>query len=509
MLLIARPMNFQIRNRQFKQILILTVTLLVLASVAWGAQIKLAWNSNNNPQVTGYKVYCGTTSGKYTTTINVGSRTAYTVSNLAIGKTYFFAVTAYAAGNNESKYSNEIAYTVPAAPTLSSVTVTGPTQLAANSSAQFTCIARYSDATTATVTDSATWSVTSGSASIDAKGYLTIGAVQANEQVAVTASLDGKKSVHYLTLTSLSTNGFSASGTTDNDLAGSSTNAKGTCALTIDIGGAGNVLLDPPGGSYEKGTVVTLTAKADPAWAFDGWEGVVSDNASEVTSVLMDGDLNVAVNFLEDADSDSVPDQEEWGPDSLNPDFDGNGDGIADCLQDNVVSMHTKDYQQYLTISVMEPARFSTCKPLDPSSLANAPAKDALPFGLFSYKIENVDTGVSIPLTIYLPTVSNYDTFYKYGPTADNSKAHWYEFTYDQDSDTGAILEDGLVTLYLRDGQRGDDDLKENRSITDAGGPALSTANQSSDSLSEDTNGPRVTRFNTGSGCFLTSIFNN
>ncbi len=41
------------------------------------------------------KVYVGTTSGVYTTTIDVGNVTTYTVTGLQPGRTYYFVVSAY------------------------------------------------------------------------------------------------------------------------------------------------------------------------------------------------------------------------------------------------------------------------------------------------------------------------------------------------------------------------------------------------------------------------------
>jgi len=57
--------------------------------------------------VAGYKVYYGTESGVYTTAIDVGNVTTYTVSGLPLGSTYFFAITAYDASGVESDQTDE------------------------------------------------------------------------------------------------------------------------------------------------------------------------------------------------------------------------------------------------------------------------------------------------------------------------------------------------------------------------------------------------------------------
>lgn len=82
------------------------------------AIVTLAWNApttnaDGTPltNLAGYKVYYGTASGSYTSTINVGKVTSYTINNLASG-TYYFAVTAYDTVGLESGYSNEAAKTI-------------------------------------------------------------------------------------------------------------------------------------------------------------------------------------------------------------------------------------------------------------------------------------------------------------------------------------------------------------------------------------------------------------
>jgi fibronectin type 3 domain-containing protein len=71
-------------------------------------QVTLAWDPNTEPQLAGYKVYFGTSTGVYTTTIDVQNVTTYTVTGLAPGQTYYFAVTAYDGSGDESGFSNEV-----------------------------------------------------------------------------------------------------------------------------------------------------------------------------------------------------------------------------------------------------------------------------------------------------------------------------------------------------------------------------------------------------------------
>ena len=72
--------------------------------------ITLAWDAAADPNVTGYKLHYGTTSGRPDTTIDVGNRTTASLSNLSDATTYFFSVTAYNALAVESLPSQEISY---------------------------------------------------------------------------------------------------------------------------------------------------------------------------------------------------------------------------------------------------------------------------------------------------------------------------------------------------------------------------------------------------------------
>ena len=375
-----------------------------------------------------------------------------------------------------------------ASATLSSLTISGPTQLNEGGTAQYTCTANYSDNTTATVTDSVHWSVNSDDANINATGQLIAGAVQSDELVTITASIDGQQANHNLTIN----------------------NSNENYSLTIDILGSGSVQLDPPGDTYEAGTVVTLTAEPDHAYAFDGWIGSVADTESNITSVTMDADVSLSATFLEDTDMDSVPDVEEWGKDNQDTNYDGNGDGIADALQSNVVSIHTYDYAHMLTLSTPEPGRITACKTNDPASMAESPTEYTLPLGLIALKIENITPGAGTTLTIDLPAESEFDTFYQFGPTSDNPDQSWYDSMYDPTSETGAIYEDQNVTLFLKDGQTGDNDLTENGAISNSGGPGIQSTNDTTDPTPSDDyqlDKGSTSTISPSVNCFINTIF--
>ena len=77
----------------------------------------LAWDSVTAPTLSGYRVYFGTAPGTYLQSlgqgISVGNVTAYTLTGLASGSLYYFAVTAFDTLDVESPYSNEVSKNIP------------------------------------------------------------------------------------------------------------------------------------------------------------------------------------------------------------------------------------------------------------------------------------------------------------------------------------------------------------------------------------------------------------
>ena len=92
---------------------LISVFCFLSSNAAHAATVTLAWDSNEEMDVAGYRVYYGTTSGHYTTMISVGNKTSCTITNLEPGQTYYFNATAYEFSGNESGFSDEIPYTVP------------------------------------------------------------------------------------------------------------------------------------------------------------------------------------------------------------------------------------------------------------------------------------------------------------------------------------------------------------------------------------------------------------
>ncbi|MGD8845304.1 MAG: fibronectin type III domain-containing protein [Desulfobacteraceae bacterium] len=580
---LAQPLRIGIHaNKILKYFSAITLFALLSVSSAMSAQVTLSWDPNE-PAPQGYNLLQRTEGGTYDYANPVWptdgchhTETTCTIANLTPGVTYYFVVRAYN-GSDQSSDSNEIPYTVPSEKILSSITISGPIQVDENGSAQYTCMANYSDGSSSTLSSGITWSENSTVTSITSSGLLTAGSINSDTYVTITAAYEGKSDTHGVTVkkASATLSGLTISGPaqlneggtaqyictanySDNTTANvtdsvhwsvnsddANINPAGQLVadtvrsdefvtitasidgiqaehnltinnsiekftLTVDILGSGSVQFDPPGDTYEAGTVVTLTAEADHAHAFDGWIGDVADTESDITSVTMDADISLSATFLEDTDMDGVPDVEEWGKQNQDPNYDGNRDGIADAIQSNVVSIQTYDYAHMLTLSTPEPGKITDCKTNDPASMAESPTVYTLPLGLIALKIENITPGAGTTLTINLPAESEFDTYYQFGPTSDNPDQSWYDFMYDKTSETGAIYEGQKVTLFLIDGQTGDNDLTENGVISNSGGPGILNANDATAPTTHDSyqlGENSTSTINPSVNCFINTIF--
>jgi len=172
-----------------------------------------------------------------------------------------------------------------------------------------------------------------------------------------------------------------------------------------------------------------------------------------------------------DSDGDGILDCKEQGPGGDVPNYDGNGDGIADDQQANVISLHTYDNQDYVTLEAPSGTTFGAYQARANPSNTDAPSNVEFPNGFFEFTIKGVNAGDAIDVKLYFPTGSTFDTYYKFGPTPGNNTDHWYEFL--DDGQTGAKINGNVITLHFLDGKRGDDDLKADGIIIDVGGPGV------------------------------------
>ena len=86
----------------------------------------LGWKASSSADVVGYNVYYGQATGAYTNPVSVANVTNATITGLAGGITYFFAVTAIDSQGLESDFSSEISFTLPTTNPAPSVTLATP-----------------------------------------------------------------------------------------------------------------------------------------------------------------------------------------------------------------------------------------------------------------------------------------------------------------------------------------------------------------------------------------------
>jgi hypothetical protein len=99
------------------RVLMLVCVSLCVTSIAHAQTVNLAWDANTEPNLAGYVVYYGVTSGVYPHSIDVGMVTAKTVTtNLIPGTRFYFIVKAYDSTWRLSSASNEVSVVTSGTP---------------------------------------------------------------------------------------------------------------------------------------------------------------------------------------------------------------------------------------------------------------------------------------------------------------------------------------------------------------------------------------------------------
>jgi MYXO-CTERM domain-containing protein len=94
---------------------------------------------------------------------------------------------------------------------------------------------------------------------------------------------------------------------------------------------------------------------------------------------------------------------------------------------------------------------------------------------MFSLEISGAMGANGLIVTLYDGAINRPTRYYAYGKTPDNQTDHWYDFSYDSATGTGAEIVGDKIYLHFVDGQRGDEDLIANNSITHTGAQAVVT----------------------------------
>ncbi|MEO8427549.1 MAG: choice-of-anchor U domain-containing protein [Verrucomicrobiota bacterium] len=142
---------------------------------------------------------------------------------------------------------------------------------------------------------------------------------------------------------------------------------------------------------------------------------------------------------------------------------DGNGDGILDSQQLNVVSFPGIS-GKWITLASPAGTTFTNVFPSGPPDFTNLPSGYTFPLGFVNFTVTGFSPGGFVPVTNFFHDDIDYDTVFAYGPTPDNTSPHWYEFLFT--GSVGAKLDLNGFTLTYRDGDVGDHDLKADGQIT-------------------------------------------
>jgi hypothetical protein len=176
--------------------------------------------------------------------------------------------------------------------------------------------------------------------------------------------------------------------------------------------------------------------------------------------------INIRYAVLQDTDADGVPDIIEKGSNGIDDNYDGNGDGTPDWKQANVISMPSDGRRAYLTAALTAGQfRFARTLPAEGLSQLKYTAD------LIDFKIIGLPSGGATQMKLYLPGYMTASGYGKFGPVPGNITPAWYDFNYDSATGLGATVDKNLITLHLKDGAKGDDDLLANGVIVDIGGP--------------------------------------
>jgi len=92
-----------------------TAVTVAGTSLTTNSSAILTWTLGTETDLAGYQVYVGTNSGTYTypgSPFTVGKVDTYTINNLPIGQTYFFAVSAIDTTGNTSTLSPEVSKSI-------------------------------------------------------------------------------------------------------------------------------------------------------------------------------------------------------------------------------------------------------------------------------------------------------------------------------------------------------------------------------------------------------------
>ncbi len=211
--------------------------------------------------------------------------------------------------------------------------------------------------------------------------------------------------------------------------------------VTTNASGIAEFDFPLPGGAVQVGAILRATA-TDP-----------NGNTSEFSN---------AVTAQVDSDGDGVPDADSnlsAGTTKV-----ANIATVPDALNQNA----------FLTLVAPQGLSFGDVRSVENPSPDDAPVITEFGLGFLDFNLTGLTLGQHVAIQLTLPpTVEAATSYWRYGPTPSDPSAHWYNWLYDPQTDTGAQINGNVITLHFVDGGLGDDDLTANGTIVDAGGPGF------------------------------------
>ncbi|MBO6574778.1 MAG: tandem-95 repeat protein [Rhodothermales bacterium] len=225
-------------------------------------------------------------------------------------------------------------------------------------------------------------------------------------------------------------------------------------------------------GAPDHGTAVVLDGSTVGYTAPSGFAGTASFSyeATDATGRTASASIFVDVKPIPGDDDGVTVETEADAPNG----GDGNGDGVPDAEQAHVASLPSATSGDYVTVAAEPGSELLAVTSTADNPASEPPPADAqFPAGFLAYELRGGTGNETQTVTLHMES-GEFDAYYKFGPTPENTTPHWYNFAYD--GETGAVVSGNTITLHFRDGRRGDDDLTVNGVIVDPGAPAK-TAN--------------------------------
>jgi len=169
-----------------------------------------------------------------------------TLTQEDFGNTFYFKVRAKSVvpwgTDDKTDWSESSKFILEKGPSLSSITISGPTSVYENSSTNYTCTANYSDGSTQNVTSSASWSVSPSTyATIGSStGVLKTSSVSSDQSCTIETSFGGKSGTKSVTIKNVSAtlNSITISGAAS---VNENSSASYTCTANYSDGSTQNV----------------------------------------------------------------------------------------------------------------------------------------------------------------------------------------------------------------------------------------------------------------------------